>query len=218
MEEFARREIKTRDKKWAQNLAKIIAEKNITPNMISILSVFFALCSGIIYCCFGRNFIPENLAFLIPILAVVFIQLRLLCNLFDGMVAVEYGKRSIYGDIYNEFPDRLSDSFIIIGAGFAGQTEFTIALGLIAALLAMFTAYTRLLGGSIGAKQYFIGPMAKQHRMALLTVGTLVCTICPTFHTTIIPVLLEVMIVGCAITVFRRVKAIAKELKEKANQ
>jgi hypothetical protein len=38
---------------------------------------------------------------------------------------------------------------------------------------ALATAYVRVLGGSLGVTQHFIGPMAKQHRMFTLTVVTL---------------------------------------------
>ncbi len=212
-----RREIKTRDKKWAQTLAKIISRINISPNTISVLSVVFALFSGIMFSLVGKDIVPENLYFIIPLFAVIFMQLRLLCNLIDGMVAVEHNKHSIYGDIFNEFPDRLSDSFILIGVGIGGQSQLSIILGLIAALLAMFTAYTRVLGGAIGTKQYFIGPMAKQHRMALLTFFTLFCLFLPEIHLIMFPILSSVIILGCILTVYRRIMKIACELKEQAN-
>ena len=208
-----RREIKTRDRKWAQNLAKWLSNLNITPDTISVMSVVFALLSGIVYAFIGK--FPEKFYYLAPVLAILFMQLRLLCNLLDGMVAVECKKHSTYGDIFNEFPDRLSDSFIFIGVGIGGQSELSIILGLTLALLAMFTAYTRVLGGAIGVKQPFIGPMAKQHRMAFLTFTTLFCLISPAIHVKLFPIVLSIMIFGCIITVFRRVLAIAHDLKEK---
>ncbi len=222
MSSSPRREIKTRDKKWAQNLAKFVATKtNLTPNMISVLSVFFAILACGAYCLYRTDFIPVKYSFIIPILAILFMQLRLLCNLIDGMVAIEGGKKSAVGDIYNEFPDRLSDSFIIIGAGIAGGTETSLILSLVAALLAMFTAYTRLLGGAVGVKQYFSGPMAKQHRMALLTVFTLICVISPIkpdINLQVYPIALAVIIAGCIVTVWRRVSYIARDLKEKNSE
>jgi len=214
-----RREIKTRDKKWAKDLAKFVAAKtNLTPNSISVLSVVFAMLSCGAYCLYRTDIIPLQWSFIIPLLAVIFMQLRLLCNLLDGMVAIEGGQKSAAGDIYNEFPDRLSDSFIIIGAGIAGCTETSLILSLLAALLAMFTAYTRLLGGAIGTIQYFIGPMAKQHRMALLTVCTLICVISPVkpdINLYVYPIALAIIIAGCVVTVWRRINRIAKDLEEK---
>ena len=44
-------------------------------------------------------------------------------------------------------------------------------------LLAVFTAYVRVLGGSLGLTQHFAGPMAKQHRMFTLTLTTLLAAI-----------------------------------------
>ena len=101
------------------------------------------------------------------LLAALGIQGRLLANLLDGMVAVEGGKASPVGELYNEVPDRISDVVIFIGAGLA--MGGTLNLGLSAALVACFVAYIRAIGASVGAGQIFVGPMAKQHRMALIT-------------------------------------------------
>ena len=45
-------------------------------------------------------------------------QSRLLCNLFDGMVAIEGGKKSANGDLYNDMPDRFADALFIIPVGY----------------------------------------------------------------------------------------------------
>lgn len=211
-----RREIKTRDTKWAQAVAKFIAEKtNITPNAISVLSIFFGFFAFCAYCLYLLPFSAGKFYFVIPVLVIFGIQMRLLCNLFDGMVAVEGGKGSVVGGIYNEFPDRISDTFIIVGAGIAGLTIGSVMLGLIAALLAVLTAYTRLLGGTIGANQYFIGPMAKQHRMALLTAASVICLFQPFYNginLVVYPIVMLIICIGCIITVWRRLNHIKNEL------
>jgi len=216
--ENPRREIKTRDAKWAQNLAKFVATKTkLTPNDVSIMSVYCGLFAFIAYCGYIIPQMPDKYYFVLPILAIVGIQSRLICNLIDGMVAIEGGKKSVVGGIYNEFPDRLSDTLILVGAGIAGGTWYSIALGLTAALVAMLTAYTRVLGGALGVNQYFIGPMAKQHRMALLTVANIVCAfalLLPNIHTKVYPITLIIIIVGALITTYRRVRHIAKDLRD----
>ncbi len=104
------------------------------------------------------------------LLAAAAIQLRLLCNLLDGMLAVEEGFKSKTGDIYNDLPDRVADVLILVGAGYSMRDlPYGSTLGWLAAVMAVFTAYVRLLGGSLGVTQHFIGPMAKQHRMFTLT-------------------------------------------------
>lgn len=159
-----RRPLKVRGKAWAQNLAKFIAGTGLTPNQISILSVVMALGSTI---CF---YYARHLQILL-ILAALFIQLRLLCNLFDGMVAIEHNQKSVTGDIFNDAPDRFADIFIILGVGLAiRDIPYALNLAWAASCFAVLTAYIRVLGSSVGTPSYFSGPMAKQHRMALITV------------------------------------------------
>ena len=214
-----RREIKTRNAKWAQDFAKFIATKtNITPNEISIASIICGIIAFLGYCGYIIPQYPEKYYFILPVIIIFGIQSRLICNLIDGMVAIEGGKHSVIGGIYNEFPDRISDTFILVGAGIAGLSIYSFILGLIAAMLAMLTAYTRLLGGTIGAQQYFIGPMAKQHRMAILTftagVSLLQVFYLP-LNKILYPVILGIISIGCIITVWRRLHYIKNELESK---
>jgi phosphatidylglycerophosphate synthase len=59
---------------------------------------------------------------MLMILSICGIQLRLLCNLLDGMVAIEGGFKTKTGEIFNELPDRLSDALILIGAAYSVPT------------------------------------------------------------------------------------------------
>ena len=70
------------------------------------------------------------------LVAALFCQFRLLCNLFDGMVAIEGGKQELDGPFWNEFPDRVADILIFVGVGYGvGQP----ALGCTAAAFAVLT-------------------------------------------------------------------------------
>jgi phosphatidylglycerophosphate synthase len=102
--------------------------------------------------------------------AAVAIQLRLLCNLLDGLVAVEGGLASPDGELFNEVPDRITDSLLLVAAGYAASVP---ELGWAAALAAALTAYMRVLGGTLGRPQDFSGLMSKPRRMALLTAACL---------------------------------------------
>ena len=148
------------------------------------------------------------------------IQLRLQCNLYDGMVAIATGRASPVGELYNDVPDRISDSALLIGAGYA--TGGNVALGYAAALAAMFTAYVRAVGKAGGAKQEFGGPMAKQHRMALLTIMAILCAIFPQIReipseipNALPAYVLAVIMGGSVITAWIRLSRIARQLREK---
>lgn len=153
-----RRPIAARASRWAVSLSAALARSSITPNQISVISIFFAAVGAAIL---TWALSPWGL-----LLCAVCVQLRLACNLLDGMVAMEGGKKTATGAIYNEFPDRIADSLLIVALGYAVLHPW---LGWLGALLAALTAYVRVFGGSLGQAQAFHGPMAKQHRMAVLT-------------------------------------------------
>ena len=171
MAETDRRPIATRDRRWAQQIAARLARSSITPNAISVTSAVLGVAGGVALWQASR--VGASMASPLYVVALVCIQGRLLCNLFDGMVAVEGGKKTPAGEIYNELPDRVSDTALLVGAGLACTQPAGLLLGLSAALLAMATAYVRLLGVSAGTPHFFSGPMAKQHRMALLSLACL---------------------------------------------
>ncbi len=214
-EQIVRRPLKTRQAKWAGDLTQILVRRGIRPNTISLFSI---ICALFAWWCFvnsaGASLVGRGA---LLILAALGIQLRLLCNMMDGLVAVEGGFRTKTGEIFNDFPDRIADSMILIGAGYAaGATFYSIELGWLAALLAVMTAYVRLLGGATGVTQHFIGPMAKPHRMATLTVATLLAAFCPSLHgqSIILILALWLIILGCVVTLVRRTMRIMKELDE----
>ena len=131
------------------------------------------------------------------------------------MVAIEGGKKSPTGDFFNDFPDRVSDPLILIGLGY-GLTDscWGSTLGWAAALLSLMTAYTRLLGGTCGLDQDFSGPMAKQHRMALVTLGALTACFLPAGAAQLfLLVILSVIMAGAAFTIIRRSRRICTRLK-----
>ncbi|KZC34744.1 CDP-diacylglycerol--glycerol-3-phosphate 3-phosphatidyltransferase [Rhodanobacter sp. FW510-R12] len=166
-----RRPIAVRGSGWAQRIAAALARSRLTPNQISVLSVLFALADA-----WALLALPGAAGALPCALAI---GLRLLCNLFDGMVAVEGGKGTATGALYNELPDRLTDSLFLVALGYAIALPW---LGWLAALLAALTAYIRVLGGALGHAQDFRGPMAKPHRMWLLGVALVLAALPPVWR------------------------------------
>jgi phosphatidylglycerophosphate synthase len=161
--EANRRPIASRSAAWAKALAAFLARTSVTPNQISAASVVFAAGGAALLA------LKPDAIGLIGCAAAV--QARLVCNLLDGMVAIEGGKKSPVGSLYNEFPDRIADSLLIVALGYSIGWP---ALGWFGALAAALTAYIRVFGGSLGFAQDFRGPMAKQQRMAVLTVACVV--------------------------------------------
>jgi phosphatidylglycerophosphate synthase len=157
-----RRPLTSRSTGWARSLTSTLTRAGVSPNAISVFSVVFAVLGAT-----SLLYLPRGWGLFVFACGI---QARLLCNLLDGMVAIEGGRRSATGALYNEIPDRVADSLFIVTIGYVvGESD----LGWLGALAAAVTAYVRVLGGSLGLPQDFRGPMAKQQRMAVLTAAAL---------------------------------------------
>jgi phosphatidylglycerophosphate synthase len=194
----------------------MLTRAGISPNAISLASLVFAIAAGV---CLAQTAWAEGTTRQALFLATAAcIQLRLLCNMLDGLAAVEGGKRTVYGEIFNDMPDRFADAAILVGAGYSiASFRWGHELGWLAATLAVMTAYIRLLGGSIGVTQYFIGPMAKPHRMALLTAACVLSMFEDYFgcNGKTIALALILMAVGMIVTCVRRTARIVADLKKR---
>ncbi len=206
-----RRPIATREAGWARALAARLAATGLSANAISVLGAVFALAAGAAFV-FSDG--PAWRAWLV--VAAAGIQLRLLCNMFDGMVAVEHGQATPVGALYNDVPDRIADTVILVGAGYAvAAGPWNPTLGWACAVMAMLTAFVRVLGGALGTPQFFFGPQSKSQRMAVLTVAALAGASMPRpgWAGALLTTALAVVLVGSTITVLRRLRRIAGELR-----
>jgi phosphatidylglycerophosphate synthase len=201
----SRRPLSSRGSRWSQVLAAWAVRKGLSPNLISQASMGFAAIGFALYLLVPA--LPGFLQALALILAALAIQARLVCNLIDGMVAVEGGKGTKDGPFWNEAPDRLSDLLFLTGAGIAAGN---IALGLLAAALAIATAYLRELGRAEGFPPDFSGPMAKPQRMAVLTVGSIIAAFLATEW--VLAAALWIILAGTAVTAARRSLALIERL------
>jgi phosphatidylglycerophosphate synthase len=212
-----RRPLTSRHLAIIQSAAAWLIARRVSANAISLASIVFAALASA--CFVGTDWAAGWQARALFVLGAGLVQLRLLANLLDGMVAVGAGQASPVGELYNEVPDRLADTLILIGAGFAaGGTPL---LGYAAALLAVFVAYTRALGTSLGANALFIGPMAKPQRMATITAAGIYSASVPAEWpgglargaAGAASVALALIAAGAAVTAVRRLRQTAAQLR-----
>lgn len=211
-----RRPLKSRDTGWARALAAVLAQRGLSPDAVSAFSmVFAAIGCGLFVISGGEGGWTRSLLLLA---AGACVQLRLLANLLDGMVAVEHGRGGPAGPIWNELPDRIADALFLVGAGYGAALAgvwWAESVGWAAAVLAVLTAYVRELGRGLGQPADFSGPMAKPHRMAALTA---LCAISVFEHLwawrgETLAYGLALIALGTAVTAARRVLRLAKRLK-----
>jgi phosphatidylglycerophosphate synthase len=206
-----RRPIAARRLAVTNRLAAALSRAGVNANSISIGGMICGILVGV--CLWYTASTEVVVARILWLAAAALVQLRLLANLLDGMVAMASGKASRLGELYNEAPDRVSDAAILIGLGYAVGGHPI--LGWAAALLAVTTAYVRVFGKSAGLPSDFRGPMAKQHRMFLVTLCSVFCAIAPSDLQRGHPATwcLGIIIVGCLVTIGRRLAKMASDLR-----
>jgi phosphatidylglycerophosphate synthase len=213
-----RRPIASRESRVWQRVAACLANRGASPNAISMAGMAAGIAAGLLFAAtrFAENGWVQR-AFWAG--AAAGIQLRLLANMLDGMVAVASLRASRLGELYNELPDRASDAAIMIGAGYAAGG--LAPLGYLAACVAILTAYVRAVGKAAGVSGLFVGPMAKPHRMFALTVVAVLMTVLPRGwqlawgeqHAGLAALGLGCIIVGGLITLQSRVGLIVRHLR-----
>jgi phosphatidylglycerophosphate synthase len=210
-----RRPMFTRDWNISKQLTRGLVAKKVSPNAISLISMTGGIVAGL---ALAATRMP-GWAPVMFLAAAACIIVRAMGNMLDGMVAVESGKASPLGELFNEIPDRISDIAILIGAGCA--TGGNTALGLLAALAAVLVAYVRAEGKVVGASQHYCGPMAKPARMLVILLIALYCGLTPAdWQPTwkigscsfgLMAIGLAVIVAGAIVTAIRRLNRIAKE-------
>ena len=211
-----RRPLTSRELSIFQRLAGWLIARRVRPNAISMLSIAFAGAAGVFLV--GTAQSGGTTARWFFFLAAAFVQLRLLANMLDGMVATGAGDTSPLGDLFNEVPDRVADAIILIAAGYA--LGGTAVMGYVATVLAIFTAYLRAFGGVHDVRGLFLGPMAKPHRMAAVTAGCLWSALVPamwpggTGHAfAAMTIVLWAITLGGTVTAMRRLNRIVASLR-----
>lgn len=214
---LSRRPIRARETRWAAWAAARLGGAGVTPNAVSLASLVAAALAG--GCLLLSRTGDGRARAALLVAAAVLIQVRLLCNLLDGMIAIEGGRRTAHGELFNELPDRASDVIVLVCAGYASPLPaWSAPLGWAAAVLAVLTAYVRAFGGALTGRQDFCGPMAKAHRMAVVTAASLLAAAEAALARppVALPGALAVVVLGCLVTLARRIRRIARDLARRA--
>lgn len=123
-------------------------------SFIAALALYFAV-------------INKNWLWLVPPAVLI----RLLLNLMDGQVARALDLADEWGEVKNEFGDRIADTLIFIAIGLSGYIETGFAL--VALALILLVSYLGILGKALGGARVYGGLFGKGDRMISLAIFTL---------------------------------------------
>jgi archaetidylinositol phosphate synthase len=153
--------------KWQQALRPLVAfcaRNQVYPDVFTYGAVVLSFVGAFAFLRAGAR---RAWLWLVPPCVLV----RLLLNLMDGLVAREMGLASAWGEVKNEFGDRVADTAIFLGLGFGGYVD--VRLVTLALALILCVSYLGILGKALGAVRVYGGIFGKGDRMISLAVFTL---------------------------------------------
>ena len=193
--------------KLLEPMAKTTANAGISPNAISILSLFFAALSGLMY--YYSKSDPT-----IVLLAGLLVALNSFLDAMDGLMARYLGTASPRGDFLDHVIDRYSDVFIICGIFFGGYVQWQI--GVVAIVGVLLTSYLGTQAQALHLGRYYGGIIGRADRLVLIMLASLVYFIYPyqVLGLSSLGWMILVIAIGSHITALQRIAHIWKQLKE----
>ncbi len=138
--------------------------------------------------------------------------IRTALNALDGLVARELKiKNQKFGEVLNEFTDRLSDTIIFVA--FIFMQNVNIQLASVTLALILLSSYIAVLNKSAGGSRLYLGIIGKADRMLYLSIAALLTLILQ--NSNIFNYLLILLSLGTIITIIQRFLASKKELYKK---
>lgn len=136
-------------------LVRRLARAGVTANHVTLLACGLSVALGI---WLTLRIGSPRLLLILP----AFLFARMAMNAIDGMLAREFGQKSLLGAYLNELTDVVSDAFLYLPFAFLGPFE---ALWMGAVIwLAAVSEMAGALGLTIGAGRRYDGPMGKSDR------------------------------------------------------
>jgi CDP-diacylglycerol--glycerol-3-phosphate 3-phosphatidyltransferase len=159
--------IYTTKSKWQRALQPIVdfcVARRIHPNAFTYGALILSLLAALALYFANTN---KNWLWIVPPCVLI----RLLLNLMDGQVARALQLADDWGEVKNEFGDRIADTLIFIAIGLSGYAETSLAL--VALALILLVSYLGILGKALGGQRVYGGLFGKGDRMISLAIFTL---------------------------------------------
>jgi CDP-diacylglycerol---glycerol-3-phosphate 3-phosphatidyltransferase len=159
--------IYTTKSKWQRALQPVVdfcVARRIHPNVFTYGALVLSLIAAL-----ALYFAKSNKLWLWIVLPCVLI--RLLLNLMDGQVARALNLADNWGEVKNEFGDRIADAMIFVAIGLSGYADTGIAF--VALTLILLVSYLGILGKALGGQRVYGGLFGKGDRMISLAIFTL---------------------------------------------
>ena len=153
--------------KWQRALQPIVdfcVARHIHPNAFTYGALGLSLITAFTLYLANDN---KNWLWFVPPCVLI----RLLLNLMDGQVARALNLADDWGEVKNEFGDRIADAIIFAAIGLSEYAKAGLAL--VALTLILLVSYLGILGKALGGRRVYGGIFGKGDRMISLAIFTL---------------------------------------------
>ncbi|MCX6666849.1 MAG: CDP-alcohol phosphatidyltransferase family protein [Euryarchaeota archaeon] len=137
----------------------------IDPNVLTWLSLVFAIVAGLFFYFSSKEF--ESVNFFLCV-AVIFVSLNGLFDAIDGKVAKLTNKVSKKGDFLDHALDRYADVFMVGGLALSSWCDTRI--GLLAIVGMLLTSYMGTQSQAVGYQREYSGLLGRADRLVILMV------------------------------------------------
>ncbi|MEE9570316.1 MAG: CDP-alcohol phosphatidyltransferase family protein [Gammaproteobacteria bacterium] len=148
-------DLKPRFQNLLRPAVRRLASAGVTANQVTLVTAIASVALGAIVAVFAE---VRALFLLIP----CWLLLRMALNAVDGMLAREFGQKSLLGAYLNELTDVVSDTALYLP--FAFVAPFSPLWVGIVVFLAVLSEFAGALGPMIGASRQYAGPLGKSDR------------------------------------------------------
>jgi phosphatidylglycerophosphate synthase len=158
---------------FVHRIAQLLASSGISPNLLSFLSLAFAVLAGIAFALSGTARSVNH----VLVLALVCVCLNAVLDGFDGLVARAEGTASRRGDFLDHVIDRYADVFIIGGIIFGGYASWQI--GIVAIIGVLLASYMGTQAQAVGLNRLYGGVLGRADRIVLIIGATALTVLYP---------------------------------------
>lgn len=176
---------------------RLLVRRRVHPDYLTLGALALSACGGLAL--WAANAAHALLLLLIPVALG-----RTALNALDGLVARDTGLARPWGEVLNEFSDRLSDVCLFAGASVAPGSDSRIGAVVVAVML--LSSYLGTASKAAGGAREYGGVMGKADRMIYLAVASLLAALLPALP--VFRVFLLVVGAGLAVTIVQRLRKI----------
>ncbi len=179
-----------------------LVRRGVHPDTLTYAALVLSVGGGV--CLYLAPDLPL-LLLAVPLVAVV----RTALNALDGLVAKRTGLARPWGEVLNEFCDRLADVSLLGGVALARPADHL--LGAVAVVAMLLCSYLAILSRAAGGRRQYAGPMGKADRMALLAIAAPLGLLLPL--ELVYNAFLGIVLVGLLVTLYQRARDTYRDLQ-----